>query len=332
MTSRPSIVVLDDWEHSFRRLADWDSIHARANVTVHKARLHGAELLDAVRGASVIVLHRDRTPFDKALLNQLPNLEYIIHTGPRNKKLDRAALAERNIPVSYTEGGPARESTCEHTWALILASMRHLESQMAEVRGGGWRPEETTMALANVLYGERLGLIGLGEIGRRVAAVGKAFGMEIVAWSPNLTPARATQGGARLIPLEELLSTSRVVSLHLVPGNGTTLLINENRLALMRPDSLLVNTARPELVDLPALQQALKLGRPAQAALDVYDQEPLASDSSLRQMRNLVLTPHTGFVSEQVFSQFASGVVECLNAWLEKRPLPRVLLWSGSTH
>lgn len=152
MSGQPSIVVLDDWEHSFRRLADWGPIDAKADVTVHSVSLHGAELVDALCQANVIVLHRDRTPFDKALLNQLPHLEYVIYTGPRNKKLDRAALAERNIPVSYTEGGPARQSTCEHTWALILASMRQLESQMTQVRNGQWRPE-AAMTLANVLSG-----------------------------------------------------------------------------------------------------------------------------------------------------------------------------------
>jgi phosphoglycerate dehydrogenase-like enzyme len=179
-----------------------------------------------------------------------------------------------------------------------------------------------------VLAGERLGLIGLGEIGGRVARIGKAFSMDVVAWSPRMTAERAAEKSARAVSLEELLASSKIVSLHLVPTDQTRRLMNAERLAQMRTDALLVNTSRSALVDMKALVAALRAGRPAAAALDVYDSEPLAADHPLRSMPNVVSTPHIGFVSQPVFESFARGVTECLRAWLQGeaivRPLPAV--------
>jgi phosphoglycerate dehydrogenase-like enzyme len=176
-----------------------------------------------------------------------------------------------------------------------------------------------------MLAGERLGLVGLGEIGGRVARVGAAFGMPVVAWSPNLTAERAAAHGAALVPLDELLATAKVVSLHLVPSAATRHLIDAARLASMRRDAILVNTSRSALLDTDALVQALAAGRPGSAALDVFDEEPLPPQHPLRRLPNAVLTPHLGFVARPVFERFAAGVVECLAAWLDGRPLPRRL-------
>lgn len=319
--TRPRIVVLDDYERALRRLADWSGIEARASVAMHHDKIRGEPLIQAIRDADVIVTVRDRTPFRADLLVHCPKLRYFVFTGGRNTQLDMAAFAERKIPVSGTAQDANKESTTELAWALILAAVRRLESQMALVRRGEWRDGE---ALAPALSGQRLGLIGLGNIGSRVAAVGRAFGMEVVAWSPNLTPERARAGGALLVPLEEILETARVVSLHLVPSETTRKLFNSERLSRMRPDSVLVNTSRSALIDTPALVDALRAGRPGWAALDVYDEEPLPENFPLRSLPNVTLTPHLGFVTQPVFTSFAKGVVECLEAWLDGRPLLRL--------
>lgn len=319
---RPQIVIVGDAEQALRRLADWRVIDEQADVTVHATPLRDDALVDALVVADVAILVRDRTPFDATLLQKLPKLRYLIFTGTRNTTLDLAALEARNIPVSHTDWGPSKASTCEMTWTLILAATRQLEQQAARMRLGSWRAESPE-PLADVLHGQTLGLIGLGEIGGRVAKVGLAFGMKVITWSPRMTPERAALHGATAVSLDDLLSTSKVVSLHLVPTPSTRHLLNTERLALMRSDSLLVNTSRSALVDSAALTQALQKGQPGFAAIDVFDTEPLPLDDRLRQQPNVLMTPHLGFVTEPVFQRFAAGVIECLQAWLAGKPLIR---------
>ena len=323
-TAQIRIVVLDDSERALRRLADWRAIDAAAQVTIHHAALTGAALVDALKDADAIVLMRDRTPFTAELLDQLPKLRYVVFTGTRNAKLDLAALSARGIPVSCTEFGPSKDSTCELTWTAILAATKQLTSHTARLQAGQWRSERAA-PLPGALVGQRLGLLGLGEIGSRVAKVGKAFGMDVVAWSPRMTAERAAAQGVGFLPLDELLATSHVVSLHMVVVAATRQLMNAERLALMQPGSLLVNTSRSELIDTPALIQALQQGQPGFAALDVFNTEPLPLDDPLRQLPNVLLTPHLGFVTEPVFQRFASGVTECLQAWLAGQALVRVV-------
>jgi phosphoglycerate dehydrogenase-like enzyme len=326
MTARPRIAVLDDYEQAMRRLADWSAIDARADVNVHHEKLAGDALIAAISDADAIGVVRDRTPFKADLLARLPKLRYLVFTGARNTQLDASAFAARGVPVSNTGKDPGKDSTAEHAWTLILAAAKRLESQLALVRAGRWRDGGP---LSTILKGERLGLIGFGEIGQRVGRVGAAFGMELVTWSPHMTPERAAVGGAKSVELDELLATSRVVSLHVVPSEATRKLIDARRLATMRPDSILVNTARSELVDTAALEQALRAGRPGFAALDVYDEEPLPPGFALATLPNVVLTSHTGFVAEPVFAAFARGMVECFAAWLEGKPLVRALAAEG---
>jgi phosphoglycerate dehydrogenase-like enzyme len=295
VSDRPQIVVLDDYEDSLRRTADWSPVTARAELRVYTERLRGAALLAAIRDADAIAVVRDRTPFRAELLGQLPRLRYFCFTGERNTQLDAEAFAARGIPIGHTAMGSSKASTCELTWALLLAAAKRLEEYSALVRAG---------------------LIGLGEIGQRVARVGQAFGMEVVAWSPHLTPERAAQGGAQALPLEELLATSHAVSLHLVPSDATRRLLDAARLARMRPDAILVNTARSALIDMAALPAALDAGRPAVAALDVFDDEPLPPGHPLAQRPDVLLTPHLGFVNDPVFAGFGPGVVANLLGWL----------------
>lgn len=324
MKDKPQIVVLDDWERAFERLAAWDHLHDQAHITLHHFPLRDEALFAAVEKARVLVLNRDRTPLDAALLERMPHLQYVVYTGPRNRLIDREALARRRIPLSHTEGGPSRVSTVELTWALILSATRRLEAQARLMRNGLWRPS-LSGKLSPVLQGQRLGVIGLGNIGQQVARIGQAFGMEVVTWSPNMTAARAAAHGVSATTLEELLSTSMVVSLHLVPSASTHHLINAARLATMRADSILVNTSRASLIDTEALVHALQQGRPGFAALDVFNAEPLAADHPLRGLPNTLLTPHLGFVCEEAFRAYVAGVTESLEAWLNGRQLPRVL-------
>jgi phosphoglycerate dehydrogenase-like enzyme len=240
-------------------------------------------------------------------------------TGKRNGTLDSAALLARNIPIACTPGGPSKETTTELTWALILGAAKQLVRQNHLVISGGWRDE---LSVLPMLSGERLGVIGLGAIGSSVARVGKAFGMDIVTWSPNMTPERAQAEGAISLTLNELLSTSKVVTLHLVAGPGTKGLIGADQLSLMRPDSILVNTSRSALIHMPDLCAALQKGAPGQAAIDVFDIEPLPQNDPLRNTPNLLTTPHLGFIAEPVFKMFSQGITETLEAWLDQKPIP----------
>ena len=320
--SRPRVVVLDDYEDCLRRTADWSDVLERADVVFHTERLRGSALLEAIEGADAIVQMRDRTPFKAELIAKLPRLKLFVFTGPRNTQVDLKAMAARGVPVLNTEGGSSKESTTELTWALILAAAKRLEAYTRLVRAGKWRDDK---ALPAVLAGERLGLVGFGGIGQKVGAVGRAFGMEVVTWSPHMTAQRAAEGGARAVSLEELLAGSKVVSLHLVPSEATRKLLDAGRLATMRPDSILVNTARSALIDMGALDAALEAGRPGMAALDVYDDEPLPQGFPLARRENVVLTPHLGFVNDPVFARFGPGAVEGVLAWLDGKPLPRVV-------
>ena len=208
-----------------------------------------------------------------------------------------------------------------------MAATRQLAQYSALLREGQWRPAQPQV-LPAVLHGQVLGLVGLGEIGRRVAQVGKALGMEVLTWSPNMTPERAAAHGVQAVDLDTLLARAKVLSLHLVPSAQTRHLINAQRLARMRPDSVLVNTSRSALVDSAALAQALHDGRIGMAAIDVFDTEPLPLNDPLRQAPRLLLTPHLGFVVEPVFEKFAQGVCECLQAYLAGQPLVRQLVAS----
>ena len=318
-----NITILGDYEQALSRLADWRRVQTQATLTVHSQPLAGAALIAALQDTDILILVRDRTPLDAATIAQLPRLKYLIFTGTRNTTLDIAALTARNIPVSHTEWGPSKDSTCELTWTLILAATKQLAANTALLAAGKWRPA-TPQPLGGVLHGETLGLIGLGEIGGRVARVGQALGMNVITWSPRMTPERAAEKGAVAVSLETLLQTSKVVSLHLVPTAVSKHLLNAERLAMMRPDGMLVNTSRSALIDTAALVAALKQGTPSFAALDVFDIEPLPQDDKLRSLPNVLLTPHLGFVTETVFQNFATGVLECVGAYLAGNALPRL--------
>lgn len=322
MKARPHIVVLDDFERVAEQFANFTRIRERADVQVHHSPLRNDALLEVLAPADVIVLMRDRTPLLAPLIDQLPNLKLVVFTGTRNGALDTKALAARDIAIAHTGWGPNKDATTELTWALILAAQKRLPLHDAALRKGKWRPMS---AMLPVLHGQRIGVVGLGEIGGRVASIARAFGMEVVTWSPNMTPERAAEKGAQAVSFEALLATSHIVSTHLVMGPATKGLFGAEQFAAMRPDAVFVNTSRAGLVDEAALVHALKLGRPAMAALDVFSVEPLQADHALLALPNVVLTPHLGFVAEPVFRRFYKDVEDTLLAWLDGKPLPHPL-------
>ena len=319
MAQLPNIVILGDYERALRRFSKWEKLEQQANLKIHHEPLRDEALYEAVKDADAIAIVRDRSPFNEAMIARLPKLKFLMFTGERNGTLEASALVSRNIPMACTHGGPSKETTAELTWALILGASKRLIEENKLIASGGWRDE---LSLLPMLSGQRLGVMGLGAIGSRVARVGNAFGMEVVTWSPRMTPERAALENAKSVSLDELLSTSKVVTMHLVAGPGTKGIISADQLALMRPDSILVNTSRAALIDMPDLRKALIAGRPAQAAVDVFDVEPLPADDPLRNTPNLLVTPHLGFIAEPIFEAFSNGITETLEAWLDQKPVP----------
>ena len=315
----PNIVILGDYERALRRFSNWEKLDQLAKLTFHDQPLRDEALYEAVKDAEAIAIVRDRSPFNEAMIARLPKLKFLMFTGERNGTLDANALLSRNIPVAVTPGGPSKETTAELTWALILGASKRLVEENKLIASGGWRDE---LSVLPMLAGERLGVMGLGSIGSRVARVGAAFGMEVVTWSPHMTPERAAVENAKAVSLEELLKTSKVVTMHLVAGPGTKGLLSADQLSLMRPDAILVNTSRAALINMADLQKALVIGRPRQAAIDVFDIEPLPESDPLRNTPNLLVTPHLGFIAEPIFEVFSTGITQTLEAWLEGRPVP----------
>lgn len=317
--TQPQIVILGDYERALRRFSNWEKLDQLAKLTFHDQPLRDEALYEAIKDADAIAIVRDRSPLNEAMIARLPKLKFLMFTGERNGTLDTNALLSRNIPIAVTPGGPSKETTAELTWALILGASKRLVEENKLISSGGWRDQ---LSVLPMLSGERLGVMGLGSIGSRVARVGAAFGMEVVTWSPRMTPERAAVENAKAVSLEELLKTSKVVTMHLVAGPGTKGLLSADQLAFMRPDAILVNTSRAALINMTDLQKALATGRPGQAAVDVFDVEPLPETDPLRNTPNLLVTPHLGFIAEPIFEVFAKGITQTLEAWLEGRPVP----------
>lgn len=310
------VAVLDDYQGAAEADPHWADLPAGVEPTFFRDHLsEEAAVAERLRPFPVVVAMRERTPFPSSLLRKLPELRLLVTTGMRNRSIDLEAARERGIVVSGTEG-TSRRSTPELAWALILAAVRHLPAEERAVRAGRW---QTTVGTE--LSGKRLGLLGLGRIGTQMAGIARAFEMEVVAWSQNLTAEAAQAGGARRLEKGELLATSDVVSIHLVLSDRTRGLIDAADLASMRPTAYLVNTSRGPIVDESALVDALRRGVIAGAALDVFDREPLPPDHPFRSLPNVVVTPHLGYVTEETYAEFFAGVTDAITAWLAGAPV-----------
>jgi phosphoglycerate dehydrogenase-like enzyme len=307
------IAILDDYQNVALDCADWDSLGAEIEVVTSPIS-DTDELVRRLAGAEVVVAMRERTRFPAELLERLTDLRLLVSTGRRNAAIDLEAARRHGIVVCGT--GYLPYPTAEHTWALILAAARNLATELPAMAEGAW---QTTVGIG--LHGKTLGLLGLGRLGSMVARVGQAFGMETIAWSQNLTSERAAEHGVTAVAKEELLRRSDVLSIHLVLGDRTRGLVGAAEFALMKAGAMLVNTSRGPIVDEAALTAALREGRIACAALDVYDTEPLPADHPLRTLPNVTLTPHLGYVTREVYEIFYRDAVEDIAAYRAGEPI-----------
>lgn len=312
MSARVRVAVLDDYQRVALTMADWSPVTARADVTVFSDHVADAdELVARLAPFDVVFVMRERTPLPRSVIERLPRLRMIASTGPVNASIDSDAVAEAGIHVGTTGGSVA--STIELTWALILGASRHLVDERRSVAEGGW---QTTVG--RELDGRVLGVLGLGRIGTRVARIGAAFGMDVVAWSANLTEEAAAEAGARYLPRDEFFATADVVSVHLKLSERSRGLVGGAELSAMKPTALLVNTSRGPIVDEPALIEALRSGAIAGAALDVFDTEPLPADHPLRTLPNVLATPHLGYVADRPYGIFFRDAVAAIASWLDE--------------
>jgi phosphoglycerate dehydrogenase-like enzyme len=308
------VAVLDDYQRVARSLADWDQLRD-ATVVFFADHVDDADaLVDRLAGFDVVVAMRERTAFPASVLERLPDLRLLVTTGPFNASIDVAAAQARGLTVCGTGG--TFWNTAELTWALILATARSLPAEEALLRAGGWQ-----RTLGRTLHGSTLSVLGLGNLGRVVAQLGVAFGMQVVAWSPNLTADRCEQVGASLVERDELFARADVLSVHLKLSDRSRGLVGARELALMKPTAVLVNTSRGPIVDEVALASALERGALGGAGLDVFTVEPLPDDHPLRKAPNTVLTPHLGYVTEDCYRVFYGDAVEDIVAWQAGSPV-----------
>ena len=312
------VAVLDDYQDVALHMADWRALPADVEVQVfHQHLADEPALVERLQDFDIIVAMRERTPFTRSLLTRLPQLKLLITTGMRNASIDVQAASDCGVLVCGTEGLPY--PTAELTWGLILALVRQIPHEDHATRNGRWQ-----VSLGVGLRGKTLGMIGLGRLGSQVAAIGQAFGMQVLAWSQHLTAERAAAGGATLVSKDALLSQADIVTIHLVLSARTRHLIGEPELRRMKPTAYLVNTSRGPIVDEAALIRVLRQRAIAGAGLDVFDEEPLPLDHPLRQLDNTVITPHLGYVTLETYRVFYGQAVEDIQAFLRGSPV-RVL-------
>ena len=316
--------VLDDYQQAALGSADWSALSESVDVRVLHRHAGAEELTALISDCEIVVLMRERTPFTRSLISRLPALKLIVTSGMRNAAIDLDAAREQGVIVCGTAS--RAEPPAELTWALILALARNVVQEAGSFRANG--PWQSTVGVD--MHGRTLGVLGLGNIGSRVARVGVAFGMRVVAWSENLTAERARDAGAELASSKQhLLQQSDVVSIHLVLSARTRGLLGAADLRRMKPTAYLVNTSRAPIVDRDALVQALREGWIAGAGLDVFEEEPPAADDPLRSLPNVLATPHLGYVSQENYRTYYGEAVEDIAAFLNGAPI-RVLKASGS--
>ena len=309
------IAILDDYQNKALGAADWDSIPG-ADVTVFNEFLghDEVEIANTLAPFNVLIAMRERTRFPASQIELLANLELLVTTGMRNLAIDMDAARAQDVDVCGTDmlGYPA----FEHAWALILALVKEIPKEDRAMKAGGWQE-----GFGVGLNGKTLGVVGLGKLGAQAAKVGLAFGMDVIAWSQNLTDERCTEVGVRRVTKEELFSTADVITVHMILSERSTGLVGATEFAQMKPSAFLVNTSRGPIVDETALIEALELQRIAGAGIDVYDVEPLPADHALRGFDNAVLTGHTGYVISELYDKVYGQSVENVRAWLDGAPV-----------
>ncbi|TDL28695.1 D-isomer specific 2-hydroxyacid dehydrogenase [Rickenella mellea] len=311
------VAILDDYQHVAFAMADWSPVRDKLIIDVFDDTIHDEDALaKRLLPYTIICAMRERTKFSASLLDRLPNLKFIATTGRVNRGIDLEHAERRGVVVSGT--GFGGNSTLEHIWALILATVRHIAIEDRNVKAGKalWQSH-----IPVGLSGKTLGLIGVGHLGSSTAKIAKAFNMQVVGWSPNLTQERADAAGVQFAASkEELIRSSDIVSIHMVLSPATRHMITAEDFSQMRQSAFFINTSRGPLVDEAALVDALTRKTISGAGLDVFDLEPLPSDHPLRRLGNVTLTPHTGYVSDDNYKAFWSHTVENIEAFLQGKP------------
>ena len=309
------LAILDDYQGTAKDLADWSKLPAGVEVEFFQDHIVDEDqLVERLGDFDLVQGMRERTPFPRSVLSRLPNLRLLITTGRRNASFDIEAASELGITVCGTNGGG--EGTTELTWGLILAMLRHIPEEERRSRAGSWG---TTVGIG--VKGKTLGLIGLGHIGSLVARVAKAFDMNVIAWSQNMTNERANECGATLVDKETLFKDSDIVSVHLVLSDRTRGLVGKSDLAFMKPSAYIVNTSRGPIIDEMALIDVLERKAIAGAALDTFVIEPLPKDHPFFKTPNTLITPHLGYVIDDSYEAFYAGVIENVRAFTSGEPV-----------
>jgi phosphoglycerate dehydrogenase-like enzyme len=311
--------ILDDYQGVALDTADWSPVRNRSvEIAVERHPFPDEDaVVRALAGSELVAAMRERTPFPKSVVDRLPKLKLLITTGMRNASFDMAALRDRGVVVCGTGGpGGGNEDTAELAWGLILSAARRIAEDHQFMRQGGWQTR-----IGHRIAGKTLGVLGLGRLGSAVARVGLAFGMNVIAWSQNLTEERAREHGVERVEKDELFRRSDVLSVHLVLSPRSRGLVGPREIGLMKPSAILVNTSRGPICETQAIIAALSEGRLSYAGFDVYDKEPLPLDHPLRSAPNVVLTPHIGYVTEENYRSSYPQIVENVQAFLDGKPI-----------
>jgi phosphoglycerate dehydrogenase-like enzyme len=305
------IAVLDDYQNVALESADWSVLGRRADITVFEEHVADPEaVIERLLPFDVICVMRERSPLPRNIIERLPNLKLIASTGAGNASIDVAAAADRGIAVVHT--GYRSDPAIEFTWALILASARHIVTESNSVRSGGWQK-----SVGADLRGKTLGVLGLGRIGSEVARIGRSFGMNLIAWSQNMSPQAAEAVGATLVSKSQLFEQADFLTIHVVFSRRTRGLIGAAELARMKSTARLINTSRGPIVEEQALISVLKNKQIAGAAIDVFDVEPLPPDHPFRALDNVLATPHIAYVSQGLYKTFYEDTVSNIRKWLD---------------
>ena len=313
MITRTKTAVLDDYQAVALKYGEWFPLRDRLDLTVFREHIDDPTLVvERLQPFEIVCVMRERTPLTRQILEQLPNLKLIVSTGMRNASIDTKAAEELGITIKPT--GYVGSGAPELTWALLMAIARQIPVESGNVQSGGW---QTTVGAD--LKGKTVGIVGLGRIGTKIAQYAKAFDMKVVAWSQNLTQVKAAEAGATLVDKATLFREADFVTIHLVLSDRSRGIITLDDLELMKPTAYFINTSRGPLVDEQALIGLLQQERIAGAALDVFDQEPLPAHHPFRTLKNVLATPHIGYVTEDTYKVFYGDTVKAITDWLDQR-------------
>ncbi|MBN9585390.1 MAG: hydroxyacid dehydrogenase [Afipia sp. 62-7] len=310
------VAILDDYQNVALKLADWSKLKDKAAITVFdKPFATSDEAVRALQDFEIVCAMRERTSFSREVVSALPKLKLLLTSGMKNAAFDMATLSERGVTVCGT--GSVGSPTAGLAIALMLELTRRIGFENARMHAG----EAWQVTVGRDLEGMTLGVIGLGKLGAKVAAIAKALGMNVIAWSQNLTPDKCAEAGVAYASKDDLFAQADIITIHLVLSARSRGLVGAADIARMKPSAYLINTARGPIVDETALLKALQDGRIAGAGLDTFSQEPLPADHPLRKLDNVVLTPHLGYVTEQNYRRYYAEMIECIAAWLDGKPV-----------